>query len=396
MLFLFRSSDILSRMTKTIGALCSVVLVFCLSPLAQSQSARLLPDCEYRLTPRGEVCGYDVPIRVQGVIQEVNRTFVVDTGASINLIDRSLKEQLSPPIGSVMAGTAGQDIEITIHEAPSFMLANGKVDLGVVALVDLDGISRVLGFKVAGILGVPLVREFGIGYERALAAFHVGRRAHRRFNFTFPLEVNDKNQLYTKDIYVDGNPIRCLIDSGMNGPLSITPDNFESLVARNLISELYHSQVRTLSGTQSRRFGILSSMEAWGVEFLDIPVISSSDNKIGLELLKRFDFYLNCASGVIEVNYPDGAEEPFLYDISGVSTESIDGELVIASVRPDSPAQRVNLMAGMRIVAVNDRDIDTDWRELYLLRKHCSTPGPKSLKLQIEENTVRREVHLEW
>ena len=197
-------------------------------------------------------------------------------------------------------------------------------------------------------------------------------------------------------MYLHENSLRCLIDTGMNMPLSITSSYFDELESRGQLRELYTYQAQTINGSISERKGLLYSLEVWGQSFKDVPVGASNKNIIGLDLLKRFSFFLNGPDRIIEVGDGCNTTEPFLYDRSGLRIEFRNQKISIAHIRPDSPAEKANLSVGTSILALNDQALDSDWKELFRLREIFSMPGPVNLKLRIQDNAVQREAQLQW
>lgn len=373
-----------------------------LSPLLVSGQSRALCQTvgltdELRLTPAGEDYENGFMVRVCTEIGGSKRVFCVDSGATGHIVDRRLGEYLTHSIGSVTAETSNGEIEVTIHMAPSIEVNSRTIELGEVAMIDLSKLDSVFGFRLDGFLGAPLVIDYGLGFDFYRNYFYIGRASERKFESTHPLEITDSHQLYTSDIRIGHDKIRCLIDTGMNSPISITKEYYDELKHRGTLRELYPSQKLTGNGILSSRMGLLESVEVWGHRFIDVPIEEDTrQNKIGLELLTRFSFSINGTTKIIETNRHRQTDAPFLYDRSGLQIQFFDKKFVISRIRPDSPAMQANLNEGSCIIAVNDKVIDPNWKELFRLRELFCMNGPATLKLQVHESSVSRDVFLQW
>lgn len=388
--------DLFPMRNANLFAVCFLALAIAMLGTTQVFCQSIDFTREQRLTPVGEDCRHGTMIRVAAEIQGSREVFFVDSGATGHIVDRRLREYLSPPIGYVLAKTANGDIAVTIHVAPSIKIHSRTIDLDEVAMIDFSQLDCVFGHQVSGLLGAPMAIDHGLGFDREGDFFYSGRATARSFDSTFPLEITETNKLYTSDIRQGHDVLRCMIDTGMNTPLSIPPSYFDELKSRGLLRELHESRTQTGNGILVSRLGLLAALEVWGHRFEDVPVSESESTSIGLGLLERFSFFLNGPARLIEASKHKHTNDPFLYDRSGLEIESIDEKFTISYIRPNSPAEKAKLMTGTVIVAVNDKTVDPNWKELFRLRELFSTPGPVALKLQLESDSIRRDVVLEW
>jgi hypothetical protein len=376
--------------TTTI-VLCFMITVFDAGKL-KSQSSK--DFWEQRLTPQDETVRNSIPIRVYIDIEKSKRLFLLDTGSGGYTFDLALKSVGLPILRNDQVITPNGTITVPVHVGTAIGIGNTQLALGEVGFMDLTALSRAFGDKVEGILGVPLAIEYGIGYDNAGSFFYLGRASVRAFDQTFPLDTT-AGAVYSK-IELETESLNCLIDTGMNTPISISARHFDALRSRNKLTQLHDIRVQTLNGERFARFGIIDIVEVWGIQFADVPVIESTDCKIGLELLKRFDFFINGPSETIELSTHDQTNAHFRWDQSGIGIICVDGRVTIDSVRPHSPAECSGLTVGASIVEVNEEGIEANWQELFRLRDLFSAPSPMTIRLLVEQNGLRQSIELAW
>jgi predicted aspartyl protease len=333
-------------------------------------------------------------IRVYLETENERGLFIVDTAAG-HMLDKQSFSNLFPSLCAGKNVPAIGRIALSSHSVPAMKIGEREIVLDPVELIDLSPRSRILGDEVCGILGIPMVLDFGLGYDALGGYFHIGRASPRVYEYTFPLEVVD-SVLHTEDVTTGVRRVSFLIDTGMNTPLSVDSAIFDELESRGLLSRLNDSRVRTLSEVKGVRFGIISSVEIWGTPFRNVPAIESTKNAIGINLLKKFDFFINAKDGSIEISRNSQTKTQFLWDRSGLGISCSGEKILVDAVKPNSPAERVAIEVGTTVCEVNGQVVEANWQELCRLRDLFSTPGPITISLLVEQNGLRQSIELAW
>jgi predicted aspartyl protease len=349
---------------------------------------------EQRLTSQDERASNSSLIRVHAEIENVRRLFIIDTGAS-HLLDDELKSDCMAFSHYTPSNTRNGTISLPVYTAPHIQIGKREIVLGEAKLIDLAPVSRVLGSDISGILGVQFAMDFGLGYDQTGDYFYMGRASVRAFDDIYPLTVGGSG-LCTSDVELETGRMSFQIDTGVNTPMTIKPTIFDELKSLGLLTQLDDVRVLTLNDAVMTRFGIINSIGLWGTRFQSVPCFESSNNAIGLGLLKRFNFFINGSSETIEVSTHGETSFPFKWDRSGLSIIRSGVKISIDAVKPNSPADMAGLAAGHSLIAVNHQEVVATWQELHRLRDLFTSPGPIRVGLILESEGVQKQAELSW
>jgi predicted aspartyl protease len=388
----YTESYLILFMNVACTTILSLVVFSCNPTILLGQNS--MPFWEQRLTPQDENAKNSALIRVFADIENVPRLFIFDTGAN-HLLDMSLLSDQMRFLRDKQMGTPSGEVRLSIYAGPTVQVGKQDFVLNEIGLIDLTAISRAVGDEVAGVLGISLVMDHGLGYDGKGGYFYMGRTSVRIFDDTYQLELGDSG-LCTYDVELQPGRLKCVIDTGMNTPMSVKPVIFDELKSRGLITQWKDVRSQTLAGEKVSRFGIINSVTIWGTRLENVPCLESSNNAIGLDLLKRFNFFINGTEETIELSTHSETHAPFKWDRSGLSIFLSDEEILIDMVKPNSPAEEAKLVTGTRIVAVNDEHVGRTWQELYRLRDLFATQGPMRVSLIVDYEGVQERVELSW
>ncbi len=316
---------------------------------------------EHRLTPVGEVAHPFSAVRCKLVVGNTPRTFVVDSGATINFIDHSLEHHASGISRRVSVKTASNPIDGRIYEKIAASLSGKQVALKPVATIDIDPLSRALGDDIAGILGLPIILEFGLGYSNSSESFYLGRALERRFKRSYRLDINAKKGIFAERVHMGIGDERFLIDTGMNVPLAVSNEVFDQLTGQGMISSNVDTIVLDASGENKLKKGVLQRLSVWGTEFTDVPVLRSDENTLGLGLLQKFDFYIDPYNEQIELSENATTRTPFRIGKAGLAFVLDDEAIRVVYVEPGSPADSAGIAVGDELNQIGNYTIQPDW-----------------------------------
>lgn len=318
-----------------------------------------------------------VPIQVNGK----KLSFIVDTGCTFNLIDKSHQHFLSPYYREVDIDSIGGS-----HRSPLFTgntlainkLVEAKTDL---LLVDLQHISNQFAKPLDGCLGMNVLRDNGFGFNGASNTLYFGLSSDRKFDITSKLTWSATKTPLTADIQIEGINAPFEIDTGADSGLSIPPEFFTELQRTNRIHSVHESQSNSTYGTHSYRSGRLVSAKIWGVVFQDIPISDSSHPRIGMDILRKFDFYFDFPNERLLIQSTARTPEPFQFDGSGLHLTSANNRIMVTKVEQSSPASDAGFIAGDCLLTLNGEhltryDIDT-------IRDRLQCPPNSTLEVTI-------------
>lgn len=316
---------------------------------------------ELPITPIGESAHPFSAIRCKLFVGHSLHTFIVDSGATANFIDHSLECHASGAGRRVLVKSSGNPIECRFYDVIDTSVAGVQVVLKPVASIDLKHISSVFGDEIAGVLGLPTILEFGLGYSSSSKIFYWGRSPVRSFDRSYRLHISAKEGVFADGVDVGLNNRRYVIDTGMNSPIAVTTEVFNQLEAKGLVSSVADTIVLDASGESVRKSGILQKLAVWGTEFINVPVRVGSENTLGLGLLQRFDFYIDPYNELIELSENSTTRNPFCIGKAGLSFLLDDGAIRVVYVKPESPAAIAGIAVGDEITQIGSHKIKPDW-----------------------------------
>lgn len=112
-----------------------------------------------------------IPVTLNGA----ERLWILDTGASVSVVDRAFADALGLKTEGDMKGVgAGSTVDVGFATLPPFEIKGIKFGAQTVAVIDLDGVIRRMGLDIVGILGFDFLSRFvtKIDYARELLSFY--------------------------------------------------------------------------------------------------------------------------------------------------------------------------------------------------------------------------------
>ncbi len=98
---------------------------------------------------------------------------------------------------------------------------------------------------------------------------------------------------FVKNVTVANEPLDFLIDTGTNGELSLSEELFDVLTHTGCITCIRGAESISVLGSQRRNYGHSDSVAIGGLRLSRVSVHDSDSNKIGMKLLRRFNFKLD-------------------------------------------------------------------------------------------------------
>ncbi|MEM7147666.1 MAG: ankyrin repeat domain-containing protein [Verrucomicrobiota bacterium] len=277
--------------------------------------------------------------------REVGR-FLVDTGAEFTVVRIDLANQLGLPwkksLGNVLQEAGGTQ-ELVWRQINSIKIGDLTFPLEKIAAADFSAIRETVA-DVAGVIGSDILERvpFTVDYQNKTIAFH-NPDAFEPDESTRPLALNIADgRPHTPVQLLDTTPVSCLIDTGMEGALSVNSsfaNNHTSLTDplrtwRSQAVGASHELVRTRKRLPPNSVTIFdTTIDApLGLDLIDD---ASHDGAIGAVILSRFRLtydYQNKTLHVADVpNHPvpapDQINTPDLRNRTPLELAAAEGNL---------------------------------------------------------------------
>lgn len=363
----------------------SQVLVFVLAFIVSSKTVQAQSSQQNRKQPariEQQVPG-NSPLLMQASIDDLSGYFLVDTGASLHALDLELFSDSNPKGQTNLRTPRGVKKVPALGDKKYVRVDSTLYSLNRVVCCDLDPLTKVIGCKIAGVIGLPVIADHGLGFDSSKKSFYLGVRKNTNYDRQYGVRLINST-LYTNSVELaDETSVDFLLDTGLNAALSLNPNRFDNVISKGLATDIRNQSTATLEGYSQVRSAVLLEISVFGQVFQNVPIIESGSDAIGLCLLKRFDFYLDIKRSTIHVTTSANSTEPFLVDQSGLSLIRDEGKIVVYSVRKSSPADRIGICNGDVVLAINNKPVEAGWESLHEIREIFSNPTSFPVNLEI-------------
>lgn len=352
-----------------------------------------------------------VPVELNGV----ELTFLLDTGVNTTVLlniegEDSLELKNTQKIN--LRGLGGEEM-IEAYRADGNRLKIGRItseDLTLFLINDPNmNFSPRLGVPVHGIIGYDFFKDFvvSVNYARKFVKVYDPERFRkklRKYDEVYLRFYQNKPYLEALvDITGKEVPALLLIDNGLGDALwlfnesaeiQVPPKYFEDLLGLGLLGDVTGKRSRINSITLGEH--TLENVTAAfpdSVSVQGMRLFEARNGSVGGELLRRFHMILDYQNHLLYLRKNKYFDDPFNYDMSGITLEHSgfvivetfvnvlepleksgqDEEVIrdpgrtqkafelqpsfqIVNIRKDSPAAQAGLQVGDIIVSVNGRD----------------------------------------
>ncbi len=331
-------------------------------------------------------------IRLRGTINGKAADILLDSGAGITVVSRTLAEELKlKPEGALTAEGTAASAEAALVGGIQLEIGDLALDGITAATIDLSQINAQLPRPLEVILGKELFHAMlvDVDYPNSRVRFC----DPEKFEITglghkvpiFP--AADGHKLI--EIGIENLPPALVdVDTGSGATLDIFSfyaDENELLKNRTRVSEAMAAGV---GGTTVNKIASLNALTVGGYELHEVPVGFFQGKKgsfhtrriagnLGAGILTRFRILFDYPHQALWLTPGENWDRPFERNRTGLQTTYDDGALRVVFVAPGSPAEKAGWKAGERIVAIDGKKVQRD-------DSHAWRRQPTGTKLKLE------------
>ena len=341
-----------------------------------------------------------LPVRFAGSDAEV--MFMLDSGASMTVVDSTFTVEMGFPIGERMVGAgAGGTANFYMTKVPGFSIEGVSFDEQTVIAYPIRQImSRFVDVEVQGILGYDFLSRFvsRIDYERSILTLYEPDSAAG----TAPLDAPLIHNVFSVEGMVDGlYGGTFLIDTGAgNSMLQKGFSEKNGLFANRSKVEI---SIMGAGGEESAYLARFDSFEIGGIT-IEKPLFALSTAErgigafpgisgiIGNDILQRFTVTLDYRHQRIGLEKNRFFDSPVAKDRSGIVLErDASNRVLIHRIVPGSSADEAGLLPGDILLYVDHRDVaDFDSMEDILDRFRVR----EEIEIEIEIDREGERLHI--
>ncbi len=333
--------------------------------------------------------------------------WVLDSGASMSVIDREYAEGLGLEVSGELKGQgAGNTVDVAFTTLPPFGIEGIRFEEQQIAVIELVGLfRRISGIEVAGILGYDFLSRFvtRVDYSNELLTFYDPSEFEYEGDGAV-LEAPLNGNLFSVDATVDGvHGGRWMLDLGAGGVTFHAPYAKEhDLGSREGVYGVGF-------GAGGRIMHHMSRYETieFGGHTLENPHISmaayteqtgafssgETTGNLGNTLFRHFVLYLDYEKQQVIVEKGDDFGTEFPWDRSGLQLWRPDEAVVVLYVSPDTPADEAGFEEDDVVLTINGIDVEHFGGLLELRAMFREEPGTEYL-FEVERDGKREELKL--
>jgi hypothetical protein len=294
--------------------------------------------------------------------------WILDTGASVSVIDLGYAEELGLPLsGEILAEGATNTVELAFTTLPPFTVGGIEFGEQQVAALDFVGLFRRLSdLEVLGILGYDFLSRFvtKVDYANEVLTFYDPESFEYTGNGT-ALDAPLVDNLFRADATVDGVYAgRWMLDLGAGGMYFQTPFAIAHGLGRR---EGVLGVVHGAGGRSLRRRSRYEAIQFGGYT-VEKPVISRADynpdaqgelpegqlaGNLGNSLFRHFVLYLDYDRQQVIVEKGQDFGRHFPEDMSGLSLWRPEEACEVLYASPGTPADKAGFREGDVVVTIN-------------------------------------------
>jgi len=308
--------------------------------------------------------------------------FLLDTGATYNVYDLSLKKHLGTPLGGSDVGTVSGTASVSFFNSPEAKL--GSLSLKTkeaVVCYDFTMLSYIIGRRVHGIIGMSFLKNnpFKVDFDNHKLTFYKSLKDVKQNGWSpFPVKFGRKKRPWINGL-IPGGKLWFLVDTGDNSNGSLPKQVFDFLVKKEKLEKLDDTLMRSLNQVITNSEGLLSAFYLEPFIHRKILLSSGFESSIGLNLLKKYSILFDFPQSKIHLKKRKFFRKDVVCKV-GVSLIRKDGKNLVYKIKKSSPAERSGLKKDDVLLSVDGKN--SNKFTLFLLRRYLEKPG-QVLQLKI-------------
>lgn len=296
-------------------------------------------------------------------------SFILDTGSGGISLDSATATYfgLQPtPSNRTIRGIGGVK-NVSFLNNRKLHLPGLTVDSLNFHINDYGLLTAVYGERIDGIIGYSVFRRYilKIDYDSLEIEFWTKgtlKYPHGGFLLKPAITMLPVQTARLKDeLPIEG---RFLIDMGAGLNLLLSTEFIKDSVFLRKNRKLYIKEAEGLGGKIDMFLTTIKEIKLGPYKFRNVPINVFEDvnnvtsyphlgGLIGNDLLRRFNVIINYEARDFYLKPNSHYDDPFDYSYSGIELYYVNGLIIIGDVAKDSPAEKVGLLEGDVVVAVN-------------------------------------------
>jgi hypothetical protein len=331
--------------------------------------------------------------------------FIFDTGSGGISLDSTTAEYFKlkgTPSNRTIRGIAGiRNVSFLYNR--TLHLPGVTIDSLNFHINDYSILNIVYGERIDGIIGYSVMSRYiiKVDYDSSRMEFWTrGSMKYPRGGFLLRPLINTIpiQSIRVKD--AETINARFLYDMGAGLNMMLSTDFLKDSALLGKKRKMYAKEAEGLGGKIDMYMTVIKEVKLGPYRFRSVPVYVFDDTYnitsypylgglIGNDLLRRFNVILNYDRRNIYLMPNAHFNDAFDYSYSGLELYYVDGKIIVGDVAKGSPAEKVGLLEGDVVVAVNKNFS----QNLQQYKSAVQSTGEK-LKLIIQRDGLLKEYEI--
>jgi hypothetical protein len=296
-----------------------------------------------------------VPVTVDGREYQ----FIVDTGATVNVLDRSFEPSLKAAGDTIRVNREGA---YTVYEPPEAFVGRSRTRLsGRAICIDLVNWRAVIGRNVRGFLGMEFLRNYVVQLDFDAGRLRFLKSSDGAPGTSLPIHASRSGcpEIEANLPGVGRTPF--LIDTGCGGFCGGRLDaaTFDALERGGQLTDVRPGRALGIEGDADCWDGVLTLVSVAGFVYAKQPFSGAvrASNSLGLGCLSRHTVTLDFPNKVLFLAKGKRYGDAVLVNSSGVWLRTDDGLLVVSDAEEGKFGFQSGIREGDTLIAIDGRPV---------------------------------------
>jgi hypothetical protein len=333
------------------------------------------------------------PILLPVTFIDKEHLFVLDTGCSHTVYDKSLRHELGKVKKIEKALTLGSPIKAEIFDAPDAFLGPLNLkDSNEVSCLDLKMHSLIDGSTVSGIIGMNFLKRhvIQIDFDKGTLSFlQPVEGQHPDWGIELLIRYGKLGWPYITSNILDNINVNFSMDTGSNSTGALASDIFEKIISENR-QKTSETLFATASGVIKNRECRIDNISIGSLEYEKLIFSEANWSHLGLLFLSRHIVTFDFPNSRIYLKRGKQFKKEDETDMSGLHLLRISGNTVVYSVDEDSPAQKAGIGPKDIILKVNKKNAIK--YDMWELRRLLMSEDKRNITMTIKHGDDVKDV----
>lgn len=315
-------------------------------------------------------------------------TYLVDSGASLSIVDNRHVTHLKSNGGTLTAGTRNGDVTVNTYHPVGLLLKGVPFSTAwQVSAADLKPLKMAFGENYDGLIGSQFFTDCAVQINHDTSTLNVGDIESLDVSHaeSLPLRSNKYGNCYV-DLIIGELPVPFQLDTGSNGSLMLKARLFDRLVERGMISDLRLHRSLTFAGVVHSKSGRLSQLVIEGQSLSVVKVSRGNANLLGNRLLSRYRVTFDAPNSKLYLEPSAKFSAPETFDRGGLRIACQADQNQVQRVDPNSPADLSGMAVGDIITGIDGVPV----KGVNVCRLREKLKGPPDDNVRVTELTIER------